>query len=128
MQKTDKFAPKDANQAVEWTLTFERNWASFDAPRYLMALDSIQKHVCIAKGLSPGDYSFYASNVETLFQGETYPVLDELGIPFATTEKCTFLKKSKTLNETLASQRKQNIAALNLEIFEKEILLSIQKW
>jgi hypothetical protein len=92
-----------------------------------MALDRIQKHIFSERNLSAGDYIAFSGMMESLFQNEIYSALDEYGIPFATTDKCPFLKNAKSLNEAITSLQKRDISALQLEPFEKDLLLSVQK-
>lgn len=62
-----QYAAKTADEAVERVLEFERTWASFELPRYLMAVSRIQRAVFEPLGLRFGDYSSFASQVECLF-------------------------------------------------------------
>src|SRR5690606_7870092 len=57
----------DADAAVEEVLDFVRTWASFHFPRYLMALDRIQREVFLPWIGGAGDYSAYAASVENMF-------------------------------------------------------------
>ena len=60
---------------------FQRNWASFAFPRYLRALDLIQKEVFGDLGMRYGDYSLYGVKVESLFLPPELPALEEYGLP-----------------------------------------------
>jgi hypothetical protein len=62
-----KRGEKSADDAVEDVVDFLRTWANFAFPRYLMAVDRIQKSVFSKLGRRPGDYAFFASQVQNWF-------------------------------------------------------------
>jgi hypothetical protein len=66
---------------IEIAFEFIRNWAAFNFPSKLMALDLIQRDVFTRHGLDPGNYSFYASSAENLFMNPAITALDEYGVP-----------------------------------------------
>jgi len=122
-----KYAARTVNEAVERVLSFDRNWASFDFPQYLMALDKIQRFLFESAGMKAGDYSFYAKQVESLFRPEICSALDEFGIPVNLSEKCPFLINAKSLNDAIARLKRFDIYALNLHPFEKELLNHVKE-
>jgi hypothetical protein len=79
---TGPYAAASVDEAIERILQFDRNWASYDFPRFLMALDAIQRYILTSVGQPCGDYKFYASRVESLFKHPLLKSLDEFGIPF----------------------------------------------
>ena len=85
--KPSKYAAKDPDDAVERILDFDRNWAGYTFPRLLMVLDSIQHHILINKYGRCGNYSFFASNVESLFRKSSLIALEEFGLPLQMGEK-----------------------------------------
>jgi hypothetical protein len=76
-----------ADGAVEAAFLFQRNWASFAFPRYLAALDRIQREVFTKLGMRCGDYSVYGAQVENLFLPAEIPALEEYGIPIQVSVK-----------------------------------------
>ena len=58
---------KTADDVVEEAIDFLRSWANFHFPRYLMAVDRIQRAVFIKAGRRPGNFSFFAAQVENWF-------------------------------------------------------------
>lgn len=117
-----RYAAKDANEAVERVLRFDRNWANFDFPQYLMALHRIQRHIFEVKNMPTGEYSYYAKQVESLFRPDYCAALDEYGIPSIVAEKCSFLRDAKSLGEALSSLGNQNLASIPLHPYEVELL------
>ncbi len=85
--KPGQFQAKDADEAVERILDFDRNWAGYTFPRLLMILDSIQEYILRPKFGSAGDYSFFAANVESFFGKSSLIALEEFGLPIQIGEK-----------------------------------------
>jgi hypothetical protein len=74
-------APADPSDRVENALEFLRNWASFNFPRALTALDRIQAEVFGRLGLPPGSYAPFVVRVENLMLPPALAALDEYGLP-----------------------------------------------
>ena len=112
-----------ADQAVESAFLFQRNWASFAFPRYLRALDVIQREVYTKMGMVPGDYSVYGAQVESLFLPPEIPALEEYGIPIQLSVK---LENSIVLGAGLdqAIESLKNLRNMDgrLSDFERELL------
>lgn len=122
--KDGRYAARNPNEAVERVLRFDRNWANFDFPQYLMSLNRIQTFIFNDNELPPGDYSYFAKRVESLFMPELCAVLDEYGIPAVLTEKCAFLYGAKNISDALNSLRRVDFSALKLHPYELELLES----
>jgi hypothetical protein len=109
--------------AVEAAFLFQRNWASFAFPRYLGALDLIQREIFGQLGMSVGDYSFYGFQVENLFLPPEIPALEEYGIPVQVSLK---IQKRLSLNDGLdnaiASLTDLNLNGAGLSDFEREMV------
>lgn len=111
------------DEAVEAALLFQRNWASFAFPRFLRALDAIQREIFSHLGESPGDYSYYASQVESLFLPAEIPALEEYGIPIQVGLKIRrFLSLGAGLDQTLASLAALDINRAPLSEFERGLV------
>ena len=78
---TGDHAADTVDEGVERILQFDRNWASFEFPRLLMALSRIQGYVLERAGVPFGNYEAFASRVECLFTTPIVAALDEYGIP-----------------------------------------------
>ena len=122
-----KYAAPTANEAVGRILSFDRNWAGFDFPQLIMALDRIQRFAFEPNNLSPGNYSFFATQVEALFLPEVCVSLDEFGVPVNLSQKCGFLTQSESLTEALSRLRDCNIDSLELRPYEKTLLLQARE-
>ena len=118
------YAAKSADEAVERVLGFDRNWASFELPRYLMALFRIQAHVLPRRGLRPGNYSFYAKRLEALFGAAVVGELDEYGIPPAIGAKLLDeLGTEDDLDTALEALRGQ-LSVSHLTAFEQSVVMA----
>lgn len=117
---TYKLSPTDA---CDSNLSFVRTWMSFRLPRYLSALERIQREVLTKEGLEAGAYEFYAARVENLFIGQAAIALDEYGLPPEVVLKLKpVLDPEATLDDAIEALRKLEVSALNLTAFERELL------
>lgn len=111
------------DEAVEAAFLFQRNWASFAFPRYLGALDLIQREIFGRLGMEAGDYSFYGFQVENLFLPPELPALEEYGIPVQVGLKLRDgLALGGGLDQTISSLRTINLALTSLSEFETAIV------
>lgn len=114
---------KGVDAAVELAMEFRRNWASFHVPRYLRAVDLIQKEVFGRLGLPSGDYTIYAGTLENLFMPSEIMSLDEYGLPAEIGLKLKEgIKLSAGLDAAILSLRALNTQALRLSLFECEMI------
>lgn len=122
------YAAKTVDEAVERVLTFERTWASFEIPRYLMCISRIQAHVLSKRGLACGDYSFYAQQVENLFQAPILGALDEYGIPPHIGRRLLpRLKTIENLDQALEALRMLSVKRIGMSEFEQEVIVHAQE-
>lgn len=116
------------SEAVENTLRFLRQWCEFHFPRYLGALDRIQRVVFEKNNISPGDYSPFIFSVKHLFMHPAVTVLEEYGLPYNITQK--IIKRyslGEDVDEFLEQIRAVNVSELNLSNFEEEMLRDVLK-
>ena len=122
-----QYAAKTPDEAVERVLDFDRSWASFDLPRYLLAVSSIQAHILAKLTLPVGNYSAYAAQLENLFKSPVVAALDEYGIPTQIAEKLSpFLRTTDDLDSALARLKKIDLSTVRLTPFEREIVTDAQ--
>lgn len=62
-------------------LRFLRRGLSFEAPRWLQAVDRLQRVLLPQMGIEPGDYGPYISRIEGLFLQKPLSALEEYGVP-----------------------------------------------
>ncbi|MBN2286569.1 MAG: DEAD/DEAH box helicase [Tissierellales bacterium] len=122
-----EYAAKDANDAVKRILSFDRNWVGFDFPQYLLALHRIQEYIFQKNKLKPGDYSYFAKQVESFFLPEVCIALDEFGVPINLSQKCAFLNQANDLTEAINILRDFDISSLRLHPYEITLLENAKK-
>lgn len=122
--KTDN---PSADLAVQRVLDFLRNWACFHFPRFLRAIDRIQREVFSRSPNGPGNYDLFATKVEHLFMDSALFALDEYGIPYQLAQKLeNKLKPEGDLDYALNRLKEININNLDLSPFEFELMKTAQ--
>jgi hypothetical protein len=117
-----QYSAKTPDEAVERILEFERTWASFELPRYLMAVSRIQRIVFERLGLPRGDFSSFASQVECLFRNPVIAALDEYGVPVQVGLKIISRLRTDDLDTALSNLKVLQLDGLGLDDFERELL------
>jgi len=115
-----------SDDVVEETIDFLRGWASFAFPRYLLAVDRIQRAIFTKLHRPAGDYGFFAGQVENWFINPALMALDEYGIPVQVSQKLqSFLlpQGDGDLDSVLDRLRQIDAAALPLSPFEKSFVI-----
>lgn len=122
-----QYSAKSADEAVERVLEFDRTWANFELPKFLMTVSRIQESVLKRLGMATGDYSFFAGQCECLFRDPVSMALDEYGIPLQVAIKLRpYLSKTDDLDDALAKLRALAPSRCNLGPFEIELLKDAQ--
>jgi len=114
-----------ASEAINLRLKFIRNMACFRLPRDIMAVNKIQADVLTKKGIEPGDFSFFAEQLENMFLDPLLTALDEYGIPTQiSTQIKNLILPSDHLNDLLAKLRAlaPRVQHLQLTGFEKNLM------
>lgn len=111
------------NEKIDEILDWMRTWETFHLPRYLRALDRIQRVVLEANGHKSGDYTFFASRLEAGFLPGSLASLDEYGIPpqlaIKISDQVELPEDFEELLEVIASL---DVDDLELDEFERELL------
>lgn len=118
------------DEAVENVLAFLRGWASFNYPKYLIALNDIVNHVLLLKGLRACNYLPFAMTIEHLFQPSSFSALEEYGLPTEISEKLMnreVFKKDDTLDVVVNNLRNREISAFADGVFEKRVIEDFQR-
>ncbi len=114
-----------ASEAINLRLKFIRNMVCFRLPRNIMAIHKIQVDVLEREGYEPGDFSFFAEQLENMFLDPLLTALDEYGIPTQISTKIKHLiLPSERLNDLLAKLRSlaPRVESLQLTTFEKGLM------
>lgn len=114
----------DADEAVEDVLEFIRYWATFNFPRYLMAVNRIANSVFARRGLPTGDFTMFAGQLENQFLPAGIAALEEYGLPVQIGRKISArLGSPETLDDALGQLRlMKGTEDLNLTTFERSLL------
>lgn len=118
-------ADDTASEAINLRLKFIRNMVCFRLPRDIMAINKIQADVLTKRGIEPGDFSFFAEQLENLFLDPLLTALDEYGIPTQiSTQIKNFILPSENLNDMLGKLRAlaSRVEQLQLSNFEKSLM------
>ena len=116
-------APADPSDRVENALEFLRNWASFNFPRALTALERIQAEVFGRLCLPPGSYAPFVVRVENLMLPPALAALDEYGLPIQLVARLErFLPVEGDLDAVLAALSKLDVSRLGLTPFEASLI------
>lgn len=113
------------SEAINLRLKFIRNMACFRLPRDIMAVNKIQADLLTRRGMQPGDFSFFAEQLENMFLDPLLAALDEYGIPTQiSTQIKSYILPSRHLNELLAKLRElaPRLDSLQLSRFEKSLM------
>lgn len=113
------------SEAINLRLKFIRNMVCFRLPRDIMAISKIQADVFTQKGIEPGDFSFFAEQLENLFLDPLLTALDEYGIPTqVSTQIKGLILPSEHLNDLLRKLRAlaPQVERMQLSNFEKSLV------
>jgi hypothetical protein len=114
---------EEISTKIDDELNFIRLWVMHTFPKYLRALDSIQKEVFTKLGLEAGDYSSFANQLENLFSDPTITALDEYGIPLQIAQKIQAgLRPNGNLDEVLINLKNLDLSGFELTAFEIEVI------
>lgn len=124
LKQTDpRFRAGSPDEAIERVFEFDRNWASFELPRLLMALSRVQTAVFLPRFGFAGDYSYFSARVETLFKTKAVCALEEYGIPLQLSDKLSRrVNLGDDIDAALQGLRAMDLSKFELSEFEREVL------
>jgi hypothetical protein len=115
---------KNADEAVESVMQFLRSWADFEFPKLLRCLSDIQRVVLGRVGVTFGDFTSFANQVENQFASPYLAMLDEYGIPLQLARRLgDVFGHARSLDELLTLVREVDLEPLGLSPFERELLI-----
>ncbi|MEX1201373.1 MAG: DEAD/DEAH box helicase [Methylophaga sp.] len=118
------------DDAVENVLSFLRGWASFNYPKYLIALNELSNHVLLSRGLAPCNYIPFAATIEHLFQPSSFSALEEYGLPTEISEKLLngrLFNKDDGLDVVVNNLRNKELSRFADGVFERRVIEDFQK-
>lgn len=112
-------------------LRFLRRGLTFEAPRWLQAVDRLQRVLLPRMGIAPGDYGPYISRIEGLFLEKPLSALEEYGVPVELIRKLSpFLAAAGSdLDAVLArlAELDAEDPDLGLGRFERRLVIAAQE-
>jgi hypothetical protein len=118
---------RTADDIVEETIEFLRTWCTFAFPRYLLALDRIQRSVFTTLGRKPGNYALFAADIENWFLDPAIMALDEYGIPVQVGQRLQqVLKPEGNLDNAIKQFQALDLGKVPLSDFERDLLKDAQ--
>jgi len=122
-QANRRFRAGSPDEAVERVFEFDRNWASFELPRLLVALSRIQAAIFRPRFGFAGDYTYFAVRVEAVFKTKAICALEEYGIPVQLSDKLSKrVKLGDDIDASLQAIRAMDLSKFDLSDFEREVL------
>jgi len=122
-QPDKRFRAASADEAVERVFEFDRNWASFELPRLLVALSRIQEVVFKPRFGFAGDYRYFAARVEALFRSKAICALEEYGVPVQLGDKLNrYFNLGEDVDAAINAIRGADLSRLRLTDFERDLL------
>lgn len=112
------------NKAIDHVLKFQRNEASFEIPKILAVVDSIQSYVFNKAYMKAGDYTTFASLLENEQVDERLQFLIDYGVPSSAVKKVKKLPKNLEEDLQIIQYLKNNFKDFNdnLIAYEKKLL------
>lgn len=118
------------DDAVENILAFLRGWASFNYPKYLIALNEILNVVLSKRGLKSTNYMAFAASIEHLFQPSSFSTLEEYGLPTEISEKLMngrLFSKDDGLEVVVNALKDRELGRYADGIFERRVIEDFQE-
>lgn len=121
----DKF---EINKKIETEINFLKFWPQYHFPIYLKNIENIFNKVLSENGYEPNiDYSYFGSQIESLYTDKAFNILEEYGLPFQISQKLSLNTNDKNLDEILNQVSSIDINKFKLENIEKKILRKVQE-
>lgn len=87
IKETDKTDQELVDDSVLWAFQIQRSWLHYKVPKWIRVFNELQKFVCVKNALKPGEYSYFASQLENDFVHDNLAILLEFGIPLSAVRK-----------------------------------------
>lgn len=94
--------------SIKLILQVVRHWFEYKVPKFLTTINSLQELVCLEMGITPGNYTQFASIIENDFIPNHLTILAEYGIPHTAIKKISRFIPSDTNDEDLIPYIKQH--------------------
>lgn len=114
---------RTVDELLSASLSFLRNWAEYQLPRSIQAVDRIQKSVLADIHFPTGDYSVYAEQIKRLFRPGAETILEEFGVPMPLSAKIGQVAQlPESVDEIIEFMNRIDLQSLNLSAVEADML------
>ena len=96
-----------------------RHWFQYKIPKWHSIMNELQKYICEKNNKTPGNYSFYAGQIENEFVRDNLSILAEYGIPTSAINKLSS-SIDKDLSEDDVLKKAKIIANNNSDLMQYE--------
>lgn len=129
IELTEDMLVQFEDTSVKLILQVVRHWFEYKVPKFLTTINSLQGLVCSEMGITPGDYTQFASIIENDFIPNHLTILAEYGIPHTAIKKISRFIPSDTNDEDLIPYIKSNNLHLtkSLIAYERNKIESLYK-
>ncbi|UAL45040.1 DEAD/DEAH box helicase [Shewanella inventionis] len=104
LERYDNWSDKEIlDESIRDSFQILRHWFQYKIPKWLLVVNELQRYVCSELGVRPGNYTFYASSIESDFIRENLTILAEYGVPRSAIDKIAKYI-DKDLNQDLVIQ------------------------
>lgn len=109
------------DEAIRQSFQTLKHWFEYKVPKWLAVIDSLQKFVCLEKGLRPGNYNYFASLIENDFLRENLTILYEFGMPSSAIRKLEKLIPADISQDNVIKIIQEN------KLFDNNIFIKYEK-
>lgn len=108
IELTENMLVQFEDTSIKLILQVVRHWFEYKVPKFLTTINSLQELVCSEMGITPGDYTQFASIIENDFIPNHLTILAEYGIPHTAIKKISRFIPSDTNDVDLIPYIKQH--------------------
>lgn len=109
------------DEAIQFSFQILRHWFNYKIPKWFLTIDKLQKYVAKLKDLPPGNYEFFASQIENDFIQPNLSILSEYGIPKSAIKKIESKVDSSTEEDQVIEAVKNIVKEYKKDFMEYEI-------
>ncbi len=88
LERYESWSDKEIlDESIRDSFQILRHWFQYKIPKWLLVVNELQRFVCNELGVRAGNYTFYASSIESDFVRENLTILSEYGVPRSAIDK-----------------------------------------
>jgi len=110
------------NQSIREIFNTSRHWFKYKVPKWLNVINELQKYVFEKNGLTSGNYTHYASQIENDFVASNLVIFSEYGVPTSAIKKMAKYIPSELNEDQVLKYIKKN------KLMDKREILKYERW